>query len=226
MGVTPPSDPSLAALFGRGSYLVNGVIGCANCHTPQPDKNPLTLAVITPKYMTGGTVFAAGPLAPFVGVVRSQTQNLVGANYGFFKNASFAQFMTTILQGVHGDEVPADGAAPLQLGWPMPWQHMRQMNAGDLEAIYTYLSTVARSAQAPAADVPTQNPARYCAKDGDCLAGETCNVGTDASPGTNECYGRSCTSDAQCDACQTCNGSNVCAVPASDSGCVLQAETL
>ena len=38
LGVTPPSDPSLAAQFGRGSYIVNAVVGCSACHS-HPDRS-------------------------------------------------------------------------------------------------------------------------------------------------------------------------------------------
>ena len=37
-GVTPPDDPTQAALFGRGSYIVNAVVGCSECHT-FPDRD-------------------------------------------------------------------------------------------------------------------------------------------------------------------------------------------
>jgi hypothetical protein len=224
----PPTDPATAVLFGRGSYLVNGVIGCPSCHT-HPDRNYMTpnAAVNTADFLTGGTVFAAGPqLAPLVHVVRATSANLVGRTNGFFANATFSDFLTTITEGVHGNDQPNEAGVRPPLAWPMPWTEFRNMGLDDLEAIFTYMNYLATNPAVAGRqnDVPQQPAARYCATANDCQPNESCNSG-DAATSTNECYGGPCTTDSDCGTCQTCT-SNVCALPAANSMCVLTAEQL
>ncbi len=226
--VTPPTDPAQAALFGRGSYLINAEIGCSSCHS-HPDRNYMspTQAVNTSGFFAGGTVFAAASLAPLVGVVRSTSANLLGQNHGLFNQPgfSFQEFLTIVTEGIHAEDAVPDGGAPKPLAWPMPWSEFRHMGLDDLEAIYTYLSWVAQKAPTTgAADVPNRDAARYCTTATMCNPGETCNTTT------NECVGRACAADTDCDTCQTCTavdgGSGVCAAPATNDLCVLTAEQL
>ncbi|HEX8795515.1 MAG TPA: hypothetical protein VF765_31410 [Polyangiaceae bacterium] len=209
LDVTPPSDPTQAALFGRGSYLVNGVIGCSACHS-SPDRVPAPpYNVNTPTFLSGGTVIAAGMLASQVRVVRVTTANLIGAQNGFFneKGMTFSTFLTTITEGIHADEENEAGVAP-PLAWPMPWTEFRHMGLDDLEAIYTYLSWIAKSSAAPTTnDVVHQGAARYCASTSDCFPGESCNSAT------SECYGGPCNTDADCGTCQTCSADDGGASP-------------
>ena len=219
VAVTPPDDPTQAALFGRGSYIVNAVVGCSNCHT-FPDRDRTTQAVNTASFMTGGAVFAAGPLAPVVGAVRTTSANLVGT-HGFFNNPniSFQMFLTAITEGIHAETRPADAGAAPALGFPMPWTEFRNMGVDDLEAVYTYFRSIAQHATTTGtSDVKQQLPARYCASAANCNAGETCAA-------TNECTGGACSDDSDCGTCQTCV-SSVCTAPAANSACVLGAEQL
>jgi hypothetical protein len=232
LDVAPPDDPTQAALYGRGSYLINAVIGCPNCHT-HPDRvgdaaNPLLypVSVNTGAYLMGGAVYIAGPLAPIVGVVRSTTANLAGSQHGFFAqpDLTFTVFLQLITEGVHADEITADSGAPRPLAWPMPYKFFGKMGLDDLEALYTYLRWIATHAgNTGAADVVQQEAARYCAKTADCntAAGETCFITGDAGTG-GECVGKSCSQDSDCDTCQTCSGapSGTCVAPASGSACV------
>jgi hypothetical protein len=223
LAVTPPSDPTQAALFGRGSYIVNAVVGCGACHSnPERDFTSPTQAVNTAGYLAGGTVFASGPLAPLVGVVRSMSGNLTGAVNGVFNapGMTFQAFLAMMTEGVHADDPVPEGGAPTPLAWPMPWTEFRNMGVDDLEAVYTYLRWIAQNAPITGApDVLTQPAARYCAAAANCLPGETCDM-------TNhECYGGSCSGDGDCGVCQTCTG-NVCALPAATSMCLLHAEQL
>jgi hypothetical protein len=206
INVTPPSDPTQAALFGRGSYLVNGVIGCSACHS-NPDRGfAPPYNVNTATFLSGGTVIAAGPLAPQVRVVRVTTANLIGKVNGFFSEPTmtFSTFLTTITQGIHADE-PAGMQRPL--AFPMPWTEFRHMGLDDLEAIYTYLSWLAKNGPTTVNDVVQQSAARYCASTSDCFTGESCNTAT------NECYGGPCNTDADCDTCQTCSATPGTCVP-------------
>jgi hypothetical protein len=220
INVAPPDDPTQAALFGRGSYLVNAVIGCSDCHT-FPDRDRTTQAVNTAGFMSGGTVFASGPLAPVVGAIRSTSANLLGANHGFFNlpNISFQLFLTEMTQGIHAETPPPDGGSARPLGFPMPYTEFRNMGIDDLEAIYTYYRWIAMNAPTTGtSDVKAQLPARYCTTAANCAAGETCTA-------ANECAGGPCTVDSDCDTCQTCV-SSVCTAPAANAACVLGAEQL
>ncbi len=222
LGVTPPSDPALAAQFGRGSYIVNAVVGCSACHS-SPDRSPMSpYNVSTSTFLSGGTVIAAGAYAPLVRVVRVTTANLIGAQHGFFSEPtmSFSTFLTTIVQGIHADEENEAGVAP-PLAFPMPWTEFKNMGLDDLEAVYTYLSTLAHSPQATTVnDVDQQPAARYCTSSSDCFPGESCNSG-DSGTATNECYGGGCTTDADCGTCQTCNTGS-CALPDPTTSVCLQ----
>lgn len=211
LAVTPPSDPTQAALFGRGSYLVNGVIGCSACHS-NPDRNAFVppYNVNTPTFLSGGTVIASGPLASTVRVVRVTTANLIGQNHGFFNEPgmTFSTFLTTITQGIHADDPPNDAGMYTPLAWPMPWTEFRFMGLDDLEAIYTYLSWIAKYGNITANDVDHQGAARYCmTASTDCFPGESCNAAT------NECYGGPCNTDADCGTCQTCSSDDGGATP-------------
>jgi hypothetical protein len=212
-GVTPPADPSGLALYGRGAYLVNAVGVCSGCHTNAD--NPITGAYDTTAYLTGGFVFALPPaVQPFVGVVRSASANLEGQSHGFFNNptVTFETFLAVLSQGVHA-EVTAGPQHPIAP--PMPWNVFHNMQLGDIQAIYTYLSAVAtqygKTGLTGANDKIVPAPALYC--DGSktpsgCPAGKTCS--SPAGPG--ECAGNACTAatvTTDCAVCQTCT-SNVC----------------
>jgi hypothetical protein len=211
LNVMPPSDPTQAALFGRGSYLVNGVIGCSACHS-SPDRIPAPpYNVNTPTFLIGGTVIAAGQAASAVGVVRVTTANLIGVNHGFFNEpgVTFSTFLTTITQGIHADEENEAGVAP-PLAWPMPWTEFRHMGLDDLEALYTYLSWIAKYGNVTGPnDVVHQGAARYCASTSTCntAVGETCNMTT------HECAGGPCNTDSDCGTCQTCSSDDGGATP-------------
>jgi hypothetical protein len=214
----PPDAPTLA-LVGRGSYLVNAVVGCSSCHT-NPDRNYMTpnAQINTAQYMAGGRVFPTGPAASQVGVTRSMSANLIGQKNGFFNQAdvSFETFLTTITQGVHADEMNEAGVAP-PLAYPMPWYAFKNMNLADLEAIYTYLSWLAQSPAAPSGgnDKVTQSAARYCTA---ATASTVCTrPGEKCDTTNNECVGYACTvatAATDCDACQDCTAGQ-CAAPSS-----------
>jgi hypothetical protein len=222
LNVVPPSEPTLAAQFGRGSYIVNAVVGCSACHS-NPDRSmgpPYNVNTAT--FLSGGTVIAAGVYAPQVHVVRVTTANLIGKTHGFFNDptVTFSTFLATITEGIHANEMNEAGVAP-PLAFPMPWTEFRNMGLDDLEAIYTYLSWIAQQAGTTVNDVDQQGAARYCTSASDCFPGESCNSG-DSGTATNECYGGPCSTDADCGTCQTCS-TGTCALPAPSSACMLSA---
>ena len=210
------ADAQKEAAFGRGSYLVNAVALCYECHTnPFRDFNPTSstfLKINTAGYLAGGRVFAAPPGAnALLHVDRSMSADLIGGNNGFFQSADYALFDQLISDGAHIDD-----PNPMPLAWPMPWFRFRELTLSDLTAIYTYIAELA--AQRPRTgsnDKLTQGAAYYCGGNSDCdtANGETCDATA------HECIGRTCTADHECPACDTCTGGH-CAAPASNSTCL------
>jgi hypothetical protein len=209
------------ALIGRGSYLVNAVANCNDCHT-NPDRTYAPganfLKINTAGYLAGGRVFIAPPAAAMqLGVVRSMTADLTGASKGFFAGGAsapdFFTFEAILDYGAHIDD-----AKPMPLAWPMPWQHFRNMTLDDLQAVYTYIKSVQQVLpRGTANDKATQPAAYYCAANSDCDAAnaETCNTTA------HECVGGNCVVDADCPACDLCNVSTGhCTAPAASSTCL------
>ncbi|MDB4993648.1 MAG: Cytochrome c, class, partial [Myxococcaceae bacterium] len=215
LNIPEPADAQNAALFGRGSYIVNGPAACSACHT-NPERNfaSANLTINAAQYLAGGTIFPIDPaVQPIFRMTRAMTGNLTGATHGFFAQpgVTFQTFLITMMQGVAGDEPPPRRPlAPI-----MPSHIYRNMTLGDLQAVYTYLKWIATTApRSGANDKPTQTPTRYCTQLSDCVKpGEACNTTL------HECAGTSCVTAKDCDACQTCTGS-VCTVPASNSPCL------
>ena len=129
------------ALVGLGSYLVNAVGGCNDCHTcPSyaPGHNPYGPPFGPPgggdgqvnakNYLAGGVLFAPpGVTSP------NLTPKTVGGNPE--QGNSFDEFATLIRTGHDPDE----GGRILQV---MPWPVFRNMTDRDLRAIYEYLSAI------------------------------------------------------------------------------------
>ena len=116
-------------LVGAGSYLVNAVGVCADCHscpTYAPGHNPFEGgdgALNTANYLAGGVAFG-----PFV------SANLTPDDEGRPAGLTLAGFIQTIRTG----HSARDGHA-LSV---MPWPVYRNMNDRDLTAIYEYLSSI------------------------------------------------------------------------------------
>ncbi len=207
-------SPDVQALIGRGAYVANAA-QCNDCHT-NPGRQPGSLKINTAAYLAGGAVFAVpAPLQPILKQTRTMSADLTGQTNGFLNEPddSFGRFLGILTSGTHADE-STDGEPARALGWPMPWATFRNMELGDLEALYAYLKTI--PPRTAAADKKTMRYARYCAATTDCAAGETCNTAT------SECVGGACTAPNvadDCGACQVCTAAK-CAPPASGSTCV------
>jgi len=117
-------------LVGLGSYLVNAVGGCNDCHTCpsyDPTNNPykgMPGKVNRANYLAGGVMFG-----PFTS--RNITPDFSGKPAGLTRE----QFVAALRTG-HDSEPPHD---ILQV---MPWPVFRNMSDGDLHAIYEYLSAI------------------------------------------------------------------------------------
>jgi len=120
-------DPEIV---GLGSYLVNAVGGCNDCHTAPPyTKDPFAF-LGAPKqvnvacYLAGGQAFG-----PFV------SRDITPFKNGKPAGLSFKAFQHVIRTG----EDPLNPGMVLQV---MPWPTFQTMTDADLHAIYVYLSSI------------------------------------------------------------------------------------
>jgi hypothetical protein len=127
-------------LVGLGSYLVNAVGGCNDCHTNPPytaDGDPFAgkpKKVNADGYLGGGTAFG-----PFTS--RNITPDKTGKAEGGHSLSDFLQIMRTgiDLDHAHPNLPPPANGALLQV---MPWPVYQNMSDHDLRAIYEYLSAI------------------------------------------------------------------------------------
>ena len=128
----PSISPARAdTLVGLGSYLVNAVGGCNDCHTNPPyaaGGDPFLgqpKKIDAPQYLSGGTKFAGGfvsrDITPFV--------------KGMPAGLTLAEFMHVLKTG-------ADPLHPGRILQIMPWPVFQSMTDFDMTAIYTYLSAI------------------------------------------------------------------------------------
>jgi hypothetical protein len=136
------------ALVGMGSYLVNAVSECNDCHT-RPNfalgRNPFKgqAEVIDPMvYLTGGNQFG-----PFT------SANLTPDSNGLPAGLTLSEFIHLLRTG-ETDDHPAFGPL-LQV---MPWPTFRKMTDRDLRAIYEFLSAIPSRPDNP-------NPGECCPGD-------------------------------------------------------------
>jgi hypothetical protein len=149
------------ALVSLGSYLVNGVAGCNDCHDagPQteyaPGGNPYfgePTHINAATYLGGGQDF--GPLTAAPGSPHIISRNLTPDKTGLPEGGrSYAEFREILRTGVDLDHVhppcaagqttnclppPFDGNL-LQV---MPWPTYQNLSEHEIRAIYEYLSAV------------------------------------------------------------------------------------
>ena len=123
------------ALVGLGSYLVNAVAGCNDCHTNKGDPyviggNPFLgqpKQVDVAHYLGGGRAF--GPI-----LSRNLTPDKTGLPEG---GAIFEVFLDTMRNGTDRHVLPAH-----RLLQVMPWPVFQDMTDHDLHAIYEYLRAI------------------------------------------------------------------------------------
>ena len=124
-------DPDTVYL---GSYIVNAVGICNECHTSPSyaaGGNPFlgqTKVINAAVYMGGGRAF--GPTVTSRNITPDASGKPAGLSY-----PDFVQVMRT---GIDFDHVHG-ATVPLQV---MPWPVYQSMTDRDLTAIYTYLSTI------------------------------------------------------------------------------------
>ncbi len=124
------------ALVGLGSYLVNAVGGCNDCHTNPsylPTGNPFNgqkKQVNAAHYLAGGQSFG-----PFV------SRNLTPEN-GLPAGHTYAEFKNILRTGIDYDHV----TPLLQV---MPWPGYQSMSDHDIRAIYEYLKAIPPAVPGP-----------------------------------------------------------------------------
>jgi hypothetical protein len=125
------------ALIGLGSYLVNAVSECNDCHscpTYAPGHNPFDGigdgALNPTNHLAGGVNFGPGPDGDDI-----ISANLTPDETGRPAGLTFEEFATLIRTGHDPDE--PDEVLPV-----MPWPFFRHMTQGDLRAIYEYLRSI------------------------------------------------------------------------------------
>ena len=134
-GITLDLRKKNRALVGLGSYLVNAVGGCNDCHTAPPFTLDPYAFLGAPKqvnvacYLAGGTPF--GPPGPGTPVSRDITPWEDGKPAGL-----------TLDEFVHVIRTGEDPDNPGQVLQVMPWPVYQAMTDRDLRAVYEYLSSI------------------------------------------------------------------------------------
>ncbi|MEP7305125.1 MAG: hypothetical protein ABJA98_06370 [Acidobacteriota bacterium] len=118
-------------LVGLGSYLVNAVAGCNDCHT-------------NPSYLPGGN--------PFQGQLKQVNASHYlagGAQFGPFTSRNitpgmglpetYSEFRTIMRHGIDFDKLHPQFGPLLQV---MPWPAFQDMDEHHLRAIYEYLTSI------------------------------------------------------------------------------------
>jgi hypothetical protein len=127
------------ALVGLGSYYVNAVASCVDCHTNFPQYilggNPFlgqSEQINLDNYLRGGRPF---PAPDPTGVESQIVSRPLRPENGLPAGLTLDQFMDVMRNGTDYDHA----GRLLQV---MPWPTFRNMTDRDLVAIYEYLSTL------------------------------------------------------------------------------------
>ncbi len=121
-------------LVGYGSYLVNSVAGCNDCHTNGlyvDGGNPFMGQ--SPIYNTAGFLGGGQAFGPFI------SRNLTPEDNGMPAGMTFQQFQDAMQKGVDHDMAHPQFGPLLQV---MPWPSFSHMDTIQVRAIYEYLSTI------------------------------------------------------------------------------------
>lgn len=125
------------SLVGLGSYLANGIMGCAGCHTANlyaSGGNPFLgqpAIINTTGYMAGGVAFG-----PFIS--RNITPDASGRPAGL----TFAEFKEVMRMGTDFKAIPPHVPTNPGLLQVMPWPESRYATDRAIEALYEYLRAI------------------------------------------------------------------------------------
>jgi mono/diheme cytochrome c family protein len=112
------------ALVARGDYLVNGIVGCGNCHTPRGADTKL----IADMHLAGAFQVDRAEFTAYAPNITPDHETGIGA-------WSDEEIMRAIREGVR-----RDGTV---IGPPMPIRSYSEMSDTDVRAIIAYLREVA-----------------------------------------------------------------------------------
>jgi hypothetical protein len=118
------------ALVGLGSYLVNAVGGCNDCHTAPPYTSDPYAFLGAPKQINVACYLAGGQqFGPFV------SRDITPWEDNKPAGLTFSQFRHVMRTGEDPDH-------PGQVLQVMPWPVYQSMTDRDLRAVYEYLSAI------------------------------------------------------------------------------------
>jgi len=126
LGITLSVVPSYAAtetLLERGEYLMNGIVACGNCHTPQTPNGPAPDMELAGQFL----IEFEGQLKAFAPNITQDVETGIGS-------WTDEQITSAIREGKR-----PDGTI---IGPPMPIALYREMSDRDVEAIVAYLRQV------------------------------------------------------------------------------------
>lgn len=106
----------------RGTYLMNSIVACGNCHTPQTPRGPEP-----GREMAGGTKFEEPPFTAYAPNITQDRETGIGA-------WTDAQIILAIREGKR-----PDGSI---IGPPMPIELYRGISDADAQALVAYLRSV------------------------------------------------------------------------------------
>lgn len=113
---------SSETLLERGTYLINGIVACGNCHTPQTPTGPAP-----GMELAGGFLIEEPAFTAYAPNITQDKETGIGA-------WTDAQIIKAIREGIR-----PDGSV---IGPPMPIGLYRNMSDADVKAIVAYLRTV------------------------------------------------------------------------------------
>lgn len=111
-------------LLQRGTYLMNSIVACGNCHTPQTPDGP-----VPGKELAGQLVLKVETFTAYAPNITPDTETGIGS-------WSDDELVTAIREGRRPDGT--------MIGPPMPFELYRDMSDRDVRAIVTYLRSVPR----------------------------------------------------------------------------------
>lgn len=112
----------------RGKYLVESIMGCGNCHTPQGPNGPLP-----------GKTLAGGLEFEHPGFFKAYSTNITPDPETGIGKWTDAQIKVAIREGQRPPGLPSGGTL---IRPPMPFELYRGLADADLDAIVAYLRTV------------------------------------------------------------------------------------
>ena len=113
---------SAETLLERGTYLMNSIVACGNCHTPQTPNGP-----VPGKELVGQLVLKVATFTAFAPNITPDKETGIGL-------WSDDELVTAIREGRRPDGTT--------IGPPMPFELYREMSDRDVRAIVTYLRSV------------------------------------------------------------------------------------